>query len=310
MTKTADRPQRLWLLTDGKPGHRNQLRGLSERLQAHSEADVEWIDVHRYPVSLTALVRGRGNAPATLQKPDMLIAAGSASHRLLLTWKRQFNCFACVLMKPDFPLSWVDAAIIPEHDGVPARDNILLTRGVVNAVTPVAELPRLARGLILVGGPSKHFSWSSSTVAAQIHQLCRDATGIHWTLADSRRTPAQFREQVLINIPPNTELVPHETTRPDWLPRILGQVRQAWVTPDSVSMVYEALTAGLPTGLFDLAPRCKSRVAEGIDRLRSEHLVTGFSERQRLLTEQQARPELWEAERAALWLLERWRARQ
>ena len=38
----------VWLLTDNKPGHRNQLRGLAERLQARAGAHGVWINASEY----------------------------------------------------------------------------------------------------------------------------------------------------------------------------------------------------------------------------------------------------------------------
>ncbi len=37
-------------------------------------------------------------------------------------------------MKPNFPLSWFDHVIIPEHDGVTEQGNVIVTQGALNPI--------------------------------------------------------------------------------------------------------------------------------------------------------------------------------
>ena len=64
----------------------------------------------------------------------------------------------------------------------------------------------------------------------------------------------------------------------DWLPQQLGRCEQAWVTVDSVSMVYETLTAGASVGLLELPVRQpRGKLARSLDRLCLDADVTRFS---------------------------------
>jgi len=79
----------VWLLTDNKPGHRNQLKGLGNRLRVLAGASVSEIDATEIPTPLWRALLGM--APAmdeTLRAPDLIIAAGSGTHRLLLSLRR------------------------------------------------------------------------------------------------------------------------------------------------------------------------------------------------------------------------------
>jgi mitochondrial fission protein ELM1 len=58
----------------------------------------------------------------------------------------------------------------------------------------------------------------------------------------------------------------------------LARSHSAWVTEDSVSMVYEALTAGVATGLLEVPARGRDRVAAGIRRLAATGQVTPFGD--------------------------------
>ncbi|MCX7915831.1 MAG: mitochondrial fission ELM1 family protein, partial [Verrucomicrobiae bacterium] len=64
----------------------------------------------------------------------------------------------------------------------------------------------------------------------------------------------------------------------DWVPRELSVAEHVWVTEDSVSMVYEALTAGASVGILRVPRRHSSRVVRGLDRLRAQGWVTGFAD--------------------------------
>lgn len=39
-----------------------------------------------------------------------------------------------ILMKPNYPLTWFDYAVIPQHDGIAASERVLITRGALNPI--------------------------------------------------------------------------------------------------------------------------------------------------------------------------------
>src|SRR5204863_3062684 len=72
---------------------------------------------------------------------------------------------------------------------------------------------------------------------------------LQWTVGDSRRTPSDFLSR-LQNAGCRAEMMPHARTMRDWLPSQLLAAQEAWVTEDSISMIFEAVTAGARTGLL------------------------------------------------------------
>ena len=77
-----------------------------------------------------------------------------------------------------------------------------------------------------------------------------------------------------------------------------------WVTPDSASMVFEALSAGADVGVFDLPVNPKSRVGQAIARLADSQRITRFV---RWCASGKLHPNLHplaEADRCAEWILE------
>jgi hypothetical protein len=73
-------------------------------------------------------------------------------------------------------------------------------------------------------------------------------------------------------------------------------------------MVYEALTAGVATGLLDLPARGRSRVVEGLRQLAAAGQVTGFADWVAGNSLQQPAGDFDEARRCALWISGQWGA--
>ncbi len=298
-------PLRLWLLTDNKPGHRNQLAGLLNALAKITVVEHVWVDCTDLPLSWWEVWRGRTRVFDALIAehgvPDVAVAAGHRTHRHLLAAGRALGAKTCVLMKPSLPLSWFDAAIVPAHDISVASDaHVLITEGVLNTVTP-AQHGDTSRGLIVLGGVSQHYRFDETLLLTQINTLLQLFPALTWQLTDSRRTPAGFIDRL-----PRVDgltITPWQETAPGWLANKMRESGMIWVTPDSVSMVYEALTAHVPVGVFDLPLAKKAgRVALGVQSLIDSGRVSSLSAVQSGVPMQRPVPPLFEAERAAKWL--------
>ncbi|MBC7192123.1 ELM1/GtrOC1 family putative glycosyltransferase [Marinobacter sp.] len=297
----------VWLITDQKPGHRNQLRGLGDRLAARADAQIHWIEAKKHPVSwLQALL---GLAPKLpYPTPDILVAAGSQTQKLLLACRNRYSALSVVLMRPVLPFARPDLSIIPAHDNPPDRPDVLVTRGVLNAITPQLKTVNGRNGLVLLGGPSEHYEWDSEEILQQLETLAGEYPDWHWKITSSRRTPADLLERLSGLTLENITFYHHDKTAPTWLLDTLADTRTTWVSPDSVSMVYEALTAGTPTGLLHLKARHDSRVVRGMEALKVDGLVTEWRDRAQLMrAENSSAPQLWEADRASEWLIKKFR---
>jgi mitochondrial fission protein ELM1 len=298
-------PLVVWRFSDGKAGHDNQTRGLAEAL-AHLRP-VETCTLNPLPpaAALQGWLLGRLPSWNGLPAPGLLLGAGHRTHLSLLAARRTRGGKVVVLMRPSLPLSLFDLCLIPEHDAPPTRANVLATRGALNRIQPsAAQDPR--QGLLLIGGPSEHFGWDDVALRQSIAALVAADPAMQWTLTTSRRTPPGFLEGLSGLTDARLTVVPVAATGPDWLPAQLAQAAQAWVTADSVSMVYEGLTSGAAVGILDVPRKRASRISRGLDRLAAEGWVTSFADwRQR---RHLPRPPgvFNEAERCARWIVERW----
>lgn len=301
---TAGRALVVWRLLDGRPGHENQTAGLVRALG--ERRPLELFDLKAPPRwrGLLDLLGARCPGADGLPKPDLLLGAGQATHAPLLACRRARGGRAVVLMRPSLPRRWFDLCVIPEHDGAIAGPQVLVSRGALNAARPAAQ-KRADLGLILVGGPSKHFGWDSQGLLAQIECILqRDPRA--WVIATSRRTPAASERLLRERCAGRAELFTPGQVAPGWLLDQLALAPVAWVSEDSVSMLYEALTAGAGCGLLAVPQRRRGRVRAGLERLLAEGLVTSYAAWHQGRPLARAAEPLDEAGRCADWMLERW----
>ena len=260
-------PLTLWRLSDGKPGHDSQVQGLIEAMQRlQSLRDLPAIRVVDIPLPARSLGLldwfFRRFPPGFMQpRPDLLVGAGHRTHWPLLCARRAYGGRAVALMTPSLPLSWFDCVVAPAHDERTGA-NVIVTLGALNPMRPAA-LKRPGYTVIMVGGASRHFHWDSDGVIHQIEQLVSRHPQL--CITDSRRTPEPMRAVLRSKWP--VVYQPWETCLPGWLSQELSVAENAWVSEDSVSMIYEALTAGCATGLITVPASNEGRLARGIRML-------------------------------------------
>lgn len=274
------------IISDGKRGHLTQTRGLARALvrQAQKLAPGTTHSVHELDVSALSLMDKLCYKGEEGKSPDLVVCAGHGTHPAALHLAHCRRCPCIVCMKPSLPTSWFDLCIIPRHDypeGRSVPQNVLLTQGALNSIVPDPGAIR-SGSLILVGGPSRDFGWDEDQLLTQLASLARYNEG-QITLTTSRRTPSDFAHAVRVMCP-SIHVVPVEETGEDWVPTHLATAENVWVTQDSVSMVYEALSSGAPVGILEMQVHPKrvgkepGRVSRGLTQLVKEQRVTTFTQ--------------------------------
>ncbi|QAA63710.1 hypothetical protein C5O12_02595 [Akkermansia muciniphila] len=295
------------ILSDGKQGHLNQSLGLAQALISKAGGTVETVNLQG--LSLLGKIR-KVVSGSDIPRPDLFISAGHATHIPLICARHHFKTRAILCMKPTLPCSFFDLCLIPRHDLDSGRDytdtNIFPTQGALHPMRPDTSVPKDTT-LILIGGPSKDFDWDDESMLNQLAFISIHTPG-HLVLTTSRRTPDGFAEKIRTAVPELT-VVPVEETRPGWVARHLAHASAAWVSQDSVSMVYEALGSGAPVGILSVPRRHgsrKSRILSGLETLEKEGMVTGYSDwkKQNFRLTAPGSP-LLEADRAADYILSR-----
>lgn len=300
----------IWWLTDGKAGHVAQAKGLFAALTRQSTAiPPRIIDIPVEQCRYTALVlywltQGRmGSRPQAVQQaafPDVIVGIGHQTHGFLWLLGQIYpQAKTLVIMRPSLPLSVFDLVMVPAHDGVVGCERVLLTQGALNPLTN-QQRHCANRTLIMIGGPSKRYGFDSQALLSQLSALVAQAHDQAVVLTTSRRTPADFLPQ--LNQQPwahQVQICPVEQTPQGWVFEQLQQAQNVWVTEDSVSMLYESLTAGCRVGVLRMPVIRQDRITQSIEQLLDDGLIGGRDGQYDALPDP---IELQEADRAAIWL--------
>ena len=272
------KPLVMWQLADGRAGHERQVQGLGDALARQ-------VPLERHQIACTARGPGaainawRGHFPAgaDLPAPDLVVAAGHGCHWPLLAASRATGAPAICLMRPSLPWRWFDLLVVPEHDYPPFGDNVIRTTGVLNPMT-AAENKEANLGLILIGGPSRHHGFDADQVLHAVQSIVARSPDLQFIATDSPRTPASFRKRLLALEIERVSYHAYAQGNPTWLSDTLGRAARAWVTADSMNMIFEALSAAAEVSIIDAPVLKADRVTAVVPDLIHRGLVSRVGE--------------------------------
>tara|TARA_B100000965_G_scaffold329187_1_gene292560 strand:+ start:1 stop:717 length:717 start_codon:yes stop_codon:yes gene_type:complete len=193
---------------------------------------------------------------------------------MLKAKKNRQGAKTIVLMKPSLRLTQCfDIAIVPDMDkyylGIPK--NVITTKGVLSKYSD-QEIDR-RKGLMVIGGKSRHFHFRKKVVQQQIEWLLNDKfDDYQWKITTSPRSP---------NMPTpkhkgNAEFFNWKETSSDWLSKEMQTNELTFITPESVSVLYEALSTKTQVYVFDHEKHASehgessTKVSKNIDRLKND----------------------------------------
>lgn len=264
-------------VSDGKAGHRSQAVGLFKALQRQVTEDVsfEEIGIDQLPVFSLLAVWGKQQFVGFSQAPDYIIGVGSHTQlRVLLLGKVFPQAKTVILMKPNFPFSWFNHVIIPAHDGVAETGNVILSQGALN---PIVNEQRHVQNRILIafGGSSKRHQWNAEKVLNAIQNIVTHNAQAEIILTTSRRTPAEFLAELeRQDYASKLHIFPVEQTPQGWIFEEMQKAEAVWVTEDSVSMIYEALTAGCKVAVISMDRLKADRIVKSVDSLLEKKIIS------------------------------------
>jgi len=300
---------------DGRPGHEKQTRGILRALHeltairetppriVATSAGATAVDWLRYLLGLPTPPLPQQNIP------HLLIGTGSRTHIPMLLTRRQTSGKVVTCMTPDYLVrNKIDLCFIPRHDQPMVAENVFVTFGSPNtAIDENRHEPD--QGLILVGGiDTKSHRWDTAATMGQIETVIAGSQASRWTVSSSPRTPDSMihRLDTFCKEKSNTAFFQASDTPPGWIEETYATHDAVWVTADSVSMVYEALTAGCRVGILPIHWKRKTNKFQlGIDLLRENRRVVTYEDWLTGASLGEARP-LDEAGRCAAEILQRW----
>lgn len=197
--------------------------------------------------------------------PDIIISAGGAISGVNYLLAKENQAKSVVLMRPaSLSLKKFDLAIIPEHDRPVRKKNTVVTEGALNLIdadylsqsSKRLEQSNLLKGRlvkpcigVLIGGDSKRFNISRQDIIDLSIQIKKTAEQLNADIlvSTSRRTSPAAEQSVkaeFVNYPRCKLLViANENNHPDALGGILGLSSIIIISPESVSMISEAVSA-------------------------------------------------------------------
>ena len=258
----------IWRLVDAKAGHDKQSLALVENLKSQANCKIFNINIQNLANPFLAIIFKKYNLDKELIKPDIAIGAGHKTHLYLLALKRCFGTKIVVILKPSLPLKFFDLCVIPKHDDVKSKNNIItIQTALVNFNSDMKKKENVA--LFLIGGPSKHYYWNTKLVLDQIKYVSRQFEFKRLILTTSRRTPFDFISEFNKLKIKNVKLYEHAKIKNDWLEKNIIKVKKIWVTNDSYSMIIEAIASGAHTNILNLKVKKNSKLSKEINIIKN-----------------------------------------
>ncbi|WP_353474998.1 mitochondrial fission ELM1 family protein [Salipiger sp. H15] len=293
-------------LTLGDGGTRAQALGLAEALARRFDALLEerrfafrrwsrrlsaraWHGAARVVPGWPELGLAEGArvmAPLPTGGPAIVLGAGRHAAPLVAALSRRTAAAAVMILDPELPHALFDAVILPAHDGV-TGPSVLTTLGSLGRVTQeniteaagvqaarFAHLPgpRLA---VLLGGPAREFTWTGADTGRLVASLAA-VQGAGWSLLvtpSPRSDPAVIAQLRAALSASGCWIWDGQGTNP--YPALLGLADAVLVTEDSVNMVSEAATSGLPVHAFRLTGRV-AKMDRFYQAIEAQGAVRGF----------------------------------
>lgn len=303
-------------LLDGRPGHEKQTKGIIQALQ--NFVPVETREIRVSPDTPLTLLRqllllylsGNGVSHPRVAAADLLIGTGRRTHLPLLLFKQRYKLPAVTCMAPaSFLRHSFDLCFVPEHDGLNQKENIVFTTGAPNCSLNKGRHDS-SRGLIVLGGVDvKSHHWDSGAIAEMVLQIVQKQADKIWTIASSPRTPRETSRLMteLAHGRPNISFFDFKDTEPGWIERQYDENSTVWVTSDSISMIYEALSAGCKVGILPMQwKKQTSKFKKNEEILLKKKLVVSYSSWLKGETAWQKNFNLNEAQRCAERILQKW----
>lgn len=281
------RPLEIVSFLDGRLGHEKQTKGVLQALGRLTPVRIESVRVappNFKTVGLNwfyYLVSPAARSKKRARRTDLIIGTGTGTHLPMLMYKKKCGAKVVTCMTPDFPLKHaIDLCFVPRHDRQKPAINIFPTLGPPSTVL-LSDAHDRNRGLILVGGldPKSHH-WQSETVLEQVENILANDQTMTWTISSSPRTPRETIFQLERLAAENSKVFFYksEDTPAGWIEAQYAQNDIVWVTADSMSMIFEALTAGCRVGILPVKWKHRNnKFQKSLAHLLENNTVTAYS---------------------------------
>ncbi|MDD4953996.1 MAG: ELM1/GtrOC1 family putative glycosyltransferase [Candidatus Omnitrophica bacterium] len=229
--------------------------------------------------------------PLARLNPDVIISCGSSLSAVNYVLSRQNMAKSITILRPSIMGVYrFDLVIIPRHDRPPKRKNVVATAGALNLINQdylKEQSERLTKVLstghrpyigLLIGGNTKNFSLDKEMISEVIKQVksASEALDAAILITTSRRTPLQVEELLKDEFRdyPRAKLlvIANEKNIPEAVGGILGLSQAVICTPESISMISEAVSSAKYALVFN-APGLDKRHKRFLEDFARNHYI-------------------------------------
>jgi len=244
---------------DGRPGHEKQTRGIVTQLKRKIPIEIVSTDIR--PLTRTQqagqwlhyLSAMPVDPQVDLGRCGLLLGTGTQTHLPMLRQKHHFGIPVVTCMTPALPIADdFDLIFAPQHDSAGHAENIFNTIG-PPGVNWNRGNHQAERVLVLIGGPAKNnVVWRTAAIGGYVTRIARQNPDKTIVISSSPRTPLETVAALRIVADECAHLYFHDyrDTPDGWVEKEYDRCAQVWVTGDSMSMMYEALSSGCKVGLI------------------------------------------------------------
>jgi mitochondrial fission protein ELM1 len=253
---------------DSKIGHLNQVQALLDELSKENELAITKIQCPKRSI-LNWLKSFLPSAPIENQKDGvtLLIGAGHSAYPQILktqqTLKKTANLLSVAILKPSFNANAFDLVCAPEHDYPSTKkpNNVHAFKGSLATTSLIEPTPN--KGIIGLGGLSKHYDFDSELVGKQIEYVLTTHPHHHFNIYNSRRTPSSLNQAIkdMSKEFQNFTFIDMESPEAKSFQENLQTSELKFVTPDSANLVFEALSCKGKTYVIQIERHVRSKTS-------------------------------------------------
>ncbi len=282
-------------LSDGRPGHFNQTRGVLLALERLYDVEVTWVEVklrwaflrplfkllfNCMPLSCWPLIRRAYGLDSEFVKPDLIVSTGGNTLYLNIALSRLLNARNIFVGG----LRGVSATCVGLNIVLDNPDNAPNTLDVLISPTAVEWLPMPAitdadTWMMAIGGDSGSYRYAEPDWDRLVNFMisAQREKGVRWVLTTSRRTglaAENYLKQRVESSGLEVEAVWYCQAPRPVMQAFLTRSSRVFCTEDSFSMITEAVSCGRP--VIGLRPEQVSRddfYRWALERLQSHQLI-------------------------------------
>ena len=251
---------------DSKIGHLNQVQALLDELSKENELVIT--KIHCPERSVFNWLKSFLSSDSIQSQQDdltLLVGAGHSTYPQILKTKKALtqtsNLLSVAILKPSFNTNDFDLICAPEHDypSTKKSNNVYLFKGSLASTSLIEPTPN--KGIIGLGGSSKHYDFDSELVGKQIEYVLTTHPHHHFHIYNSRRTPSALSQAIkdMTEEFQNFTFIDFESPEAKSFQEDLQTSELKFVTPDSSNLVFEALSCKGKTYVMQIERLVRSK---------------------------------------------------